>query len=67
MKKKKEEIVEPSFELAYEYWEKFKEEERHVNFDKAIELATLAAEMFNKLSSDNNGNLSFHYASLSII
>ncbi|MHA1468283.1 MAG: hypothetical protein ACTSP6_09440 [Promethearchaeota archaeon] len=52
MKKKKEEIVELSSELAYEYMEKCKEEQKNDNFDKAIELATLAVEIFNKLGSE---------------
>ena len=52
MKKKKEEIVELSSELAYEYMEKCKEEQKNDNFDKAIELATLSVEIFHKLGSE---------------
>ena len=44
--------MEPSFELANEYMKKCKEEQKHNNFDKAIELSTLAAEIFNKLGSE---------------
>jgi len=56
MEKKKEEIMdlssELSSELAYEYMEKCKEEQKLDNFDKAIELATLAVQIFNKLGSE---------------
>ena len=44
--------MELSSELAYEYMEKCKEEQKNDNFDKAIELATLSVEIFHKLGSE---------------
>ncbi|MFX1339227.1 MAG: hypothetical protein ACFFDK_11510, partial [Promethearchaeota archaeon] len=44
--------VELSSELAYEYMDKCKKEERRNNFKKAIDLATTAKEIFVKLGSE---------------
>jgi len=44
--------LELSSELAYEYMDKCKKEERRNNFKKAIEFATTAKEIFVKLGSE---------------
>jgi hypothetical protein len=46
-----EEITETSSDLAYKYMDKCKIEAKQNNFNKAIEFATTAKEIFNKMGS----------------